>query len=124
MRSELSMIRFGGNNKTRAKETVAKEYYFNDTWEYNLDSGQWQEILPKGPIPRGRFRQGATVCGEEIYYFGGSDGTHMMRDWWVYNTRSKPLGTWYGHCMQLIISLHRNPMDAYPADGTPTGKET
>jgi hypothetical protein len=47
------------------------QYHYNDTWEYNTQTGQWSELLCSGFIPVAREGHAATVVDDVMYVFGG-----------------------------------------------------
>jgi N-acetylneuraminic acid mutarotase len=47
------------------------QYHYNDTWEYNTQTGQWAELLCSGYIPVAREGHAATLVDDVMYVFAG-----------------------------------------------------
>lgn len=47
------------------------QYHYNDTWQYDLASGQWTELACIGYIPVPREGHAATLVDDVMYVFGG-----------------------------------------------------
>ncbi|GAA5847726.1 hypothetical protein JCM9279_005001 [Rhodotorula babjevae] len=47
------------------------QYHYNDTWQYDLSSGEWTELACIGYIPVPREGHAATLVDDVMYVFGG-----------------------------------------------------
>ncbi|GAA5827160.1 hypothetical protein JCM3770_000340, partial [Rhodotorula araucariae] len=47
------------------------QYHYNDTWQYDLASGEWTELACIGYIPVPREGHAATLVDDVMYVFGG-----------------------------------------------------
>jgi N-acetylneuraminic acid mutarotase len=48
-------------------------YHYNDTWSYDLATGEWVEISCIGYIPHPREGHAAAIVDDVMYVFGGRD---------------------------------------------------
>jgi hypothetical protein len=47
------------------------QYHYNDTWEYNTQTGKWTELSCSGYIPVAREGHAATLVDDVMYVFAG-----------------------------------------------------
>lgn len=47
------------------------QYHYNDTWQYDLATGEWTELACIGYIPVPREGHAATLVDDVMYIFGG-----------------------------------------------------
>ena len=64
------------------------QYYYNDTWSFNISTRKWTELQCTGSIPSPRAGHAAVLVDDVMYVFGGYDGTHLG-DLIAFNLSSK-----------------------------------
>jgi hypothetical protein len=47
------------------------QYYYNDTWSFDLQTRKWSELNCSGFIPSPREGHAAAIIGDVVYIFGG-----------------------------------------------------
>jgi len=66
--------------------------YMNDIWTYSPGSDKWTQLMPYGDVPIARWGHSASVVGEDMYVFGGTNAAgSVLNDLWGYNF---PYGVW------------------------------
>jgi len=66
--------------------------YYNDVWIYSPYADKWTQLMPSGVKPPARWGHSASVIGENMYIFGGTNAAGAtLNDLWAYNF---PYGVW------------------------------
>ena len=66
------------------------QQYFNDTWSFNISTGEWTELQCTGSIPSPRGGHDAVVIDDVMYVFGGRTyGQTYLGDFTALNLSSK-----------------------------------
>jgi len=66
--------------------------YFNDVWSYSPFGDKWTQLMPAGDKPIPRWGHSASVVGENMYIFGGTNAAgQTLNDLWAFNF---PYGVW------------------------------
>ncbi|CAK9118203.1 unnamed protein product, partial [Durusdinium trenchii] len=74
-----AMLMFGGTGGGGGK-------FLNDTWTWNLRSGLWQQLVPKGDMPAGRCAHSAVLCNDRMAVFGGlGSALTVLNDVWMFS---------------------------------------
>jgi len=119
--TEGRIIIFGGS---------AGEFYYNDTWSFDVSTRKWTELQCTGPIPCPREGHAAVLVDDVMYVFGGTTGKICLDDlsalqlstqrWFKFhNERSSPLRRSY-HAMgsngTRVFVVGGNSPDAHEDD--------
>jgi hypothetical protein len=63
--------RFGGRGN---------QYYYNDTWSFDISTRKWTELQCTGSIPSPRSFHAAVLVDGVVYVFGGFTGKAYLDD--------------------------------------------
>ncbi|MCY3410970.1 MAG: hypothetical protein INQ03_04955 [Candidatus Heimdallarchaeota archaeon] len=76
------LLLFGGNTNLNNWRNC----FLNDTWSYNPDSGEWEELKPNSaPSARAWHAMVYNSLNHKVYLFGGVDPEMRLNDIWEYD---------------------------------------
>ena len=67
----ITLCRFGGSEY---------QYYYNDTWSFDISTRKWTELECTGSVPPPCSGHAAVVVDDVMYVFGGFTGTTYLGD--------------------------------------------
>jgi hypothetical protein len=80
------LLLFGGLRAEKIDETTTRQWYDNDTWEWNGASNSWTKLEPATVPPT---RENAAMVWDpvrgEMTLFGGFNAGYYLSDVWVWN---------------------------------------
>lgn len=89
-------IRYGAAGGNLGGDLVVSHGFqggrYDDTWRFDVSSGQWQKISPNTNLPIGRCLLDGVVTGDKFVIHGGQSNAETYRsDTWIFNTTTQ---TW------------------------------
>jgi hypothetical protein len=87
-------IRYGAAGATHNGDLIVSHGFqggrYDDTWRFDVDTGQWQNISPASNLPIGRcLLDGAAVGNKFIIHGGQSNSDTYRADTWILDTGSQ-----------------------------------
>jgi hypothetical protein len=80
------LLLFGGLRAEKIDDTTTRQWYDNDTWEWNGASSTWTKLSPATAPPT---RENAAMAWDpvrgEMTLFGGFNAGYYLSDLWVWN---------------------------------------